>query len=920
MDAVGGFLFWGSVLTLAWVFAGFPVTVGVWGAIRRARPRQAEITPSVSLLIAAHNEERHIERKIRNALALDYRADRLEILVASDGSTDATEEIVRKYEAQGVRLLALPRGGKIAALDALVGEASGGILVFTDANTLFAKGAVRKLVRSFVDTSVGGVSGNQVHRFAGDEDSIGRGESLYWKYDKWLKARESETGSIVSADGAIYAIRKTLYRKPPPHVNDDFVISASVVQQGSRLVFESEAIAWEPPMGQARDEFTRKVRILSRGWWSVLSVRSLLNPFRHGFYSLTLFSHKILRRLTPVMFLGTLTGSLLLAGSSPAFLAVALGHGLLLGLAGLGAAQRNAGIGRTRLLSMPFFFCLANYAALVGLYQVLRGRKVATWQPRGRGGFDEAAAAARRRTRARRRAALTRVAWFVGALVFAFAVAAVQQKLGSLLVPVLGIAAAVAGAGLFLYPRVGAVLFIALAFANVPVLVGRAVGDPWVAGAVASVLVALPAFVQIYVLKRGWILDRPLLLMFAFLGALLLSTLVARDYGIAGAWIGTFVVEGLLMYVLLVNAIRGKGGLRAAVWTLAIVATVLTGLGVYQEIAHDYTNDFGGLAQRKLKRWDPNEVGSTGLIREREKVSAADRIGGPVNDPNHFAQLLIVVLPMSFMLMYSERRRAARLAALVATLVLLGGVMLTYSRGAFLVLVGLIILVTGLGYLRWRQLIVGTVGILLLTAVVAPGYFDRMDTIRRVTQVKSDTDDWQSGDHAVRGRLTEMLAAIHVFIDHPILGVGPGQYTPFYSLEYMNLPGVAFKQLDVERRAHTLYMELAAETGLVGLTAFLAIAGLILLRLWSLRRRWIHERPEYAHLATGIALAILAYLGTGVFLSLAFQRYYWMLIALGGVASQVLAFAEARDVAPSRPAPRVRRPKVEPMGQAGAAL
>ncbi len=447
---------------------------------------------------------------------------------------------------------------------------------------------------------------------------------------------------------------------------------------------------------------------------------------------------------------------------------------------------------------------------------------------------------------------------------------------------------------LVISPRIGVLLFLILAWANVPVLLGRAVGNPWAVGAAASGFVAIPAFVQVFLLRKGWILDRPLLLMLAFLGALLLSSLVARDHAIAFAWVGTYVVEGLLLYILLVNAMRTRSVLRAAVWSLVGVSVVLTGLGVYQEITQDYANDFGGLAQRKLKRWDETKVGETGLIREREKVSAADRIGGPVNDPNHFGQLLVVVLPMAFLLTRSERRRPGRWIAAAATVVLLGGIMLTYSRGTFLVMLGLILLCVPLGYLKWRQLALGAVAVVGATAIVAPGYFERMDTIRGLSRVQSDAAEWQRGDHAVRGRLTEMLAATHVVLDYPIIGVGPGQYTPFYSLDYMSLPGIAFKDIDVERRAHTLYMELAAETGLLGLGVFLLLVGAVLLRLWRLRQRKLATNPEEAHFVTGIGLAIVAYLGTGVFLSLAFQRYFWLLIALAGVATHVLHRPERR--------------------------
>jgi hypothetical protein len=461
----------------------------------------------------------------------------------------------------------------------------------------------------------------------------------------------------------------------------------------------------------------------------------------------------------------------------------------------------------------------------------------------------------------------------------AVAVTGVAAAVNGPVLPIAIIASLAVLGTLILVPRVGILLFLILAWANVPVLLGRHLGNPWAVGAAA---------VQIFLLRRGWIIDRPFLLMLAFLGTVLLSSLVARDPGIAFAWVGTYAVEGLLLYVLLVNAIRNRAALRAAVWALIGVSVVLTGLGVYQEIAQDYTNDFGGLAQRKLSRWDESKVGESGLIRERQKVSAADRIGGPVNDPNHFGQLLVVILPMAFLLTRSEKTRTGRWIAAACTVVLLGGVMLTYSRGTFLVMLGLILLAVPLGYLRWRQLLLGAVAVIAATAIVAPGYFARMDTIRGLSRVQSDAAEWQSGDHAVRGRLTEMLAAAHVVLDYPIIGVGPGQYTPFYSLHYMSLPGVAFKEIDVERRAHTLYAELAAETGLLGLGLFLILVGTVLLRVWRLRQRTMSTRPDVAHLATGIGLAIVAYLGTGVFLSLAFQRYFWLLVALAGAACQVL--------------------------------
>jgi O-antigen ligase len=176
---------------------------------------------------------------------------------------------------------------------------------------------------------------------------------------------------------------------------------------------------------------------------------------------------------------------------------------------------------------------------------------------------------------------------------------------------------------------------------------------------------------------------------------------------------------------------------------------------------------------------------------------------------------------------------------------------------------------------------------LFLTTVAVPGYYARLDTIRGVKGLFSDEAEVQP-DGPTRGRVTEMLAALKVFLDHPILGVGPGQYTPFYSKEYQLDPDIAFRYLPKTRRAHTLYFEMAAETGFLGITTFMAIVLLVMTRLWHMRRRWLYIRPDLAHLATAFLLSLVAYLGTAVFLHFSFQRYYWLLLAVAGAALQVL--------------------------------
>jgi len=241
---------------------------------------------------------------------------------------------------------------------------------------------LQMMVRDFADDAVGGVCGNQIHAKTAVGDSSRQGEQIYWSYDKWLKILESRTGSIVSADGAIYAIRKNLFQAPgSAAVTDDFAISTRVVEQGYRLVYEPEARAFEPPAGQAGKEFGRKVRIINRGLRSVMLRKKLLNPFRYGFYSLTLFSHKISRRLVPVFLLLLFASSLFLVNEHIFYLVALLLQAGFYAWAGVSFLLRNRTIGQQKLFSLPFFFCLANLAALVALYNLIVGKRVTLWSP-----------------------------------------------------------------------------------------------------------------------------------------------------------------------------------------------------------------------------------------------------------------------------------------------------------------------------------------------------------------------------------------------------------------------------------------------------------------------------------------------------------------------------------------------------------
>src|SRR5581483_11281452 len=289
-------LFGGCAAYLAYVYAGFPLLVLLRGRLRRRPFRRDSIEPKVSMVIAAYNEADVVGEKVKSVLSLDYPPERLEVVIASDGSDDGTAEIVRRLGGGRVRLLELDRGGKAAALNAAVDAATGDVLVFTDANSILDGAAVRELVGPLADPSVGGVAGNQVYLSPQAGDSSVVGEQQYWNFDRSLKQAQSDAGSVTGATGALYAIRRSLFRPVRADVNDDLLTSLRVIAQGYRLVFAPRAVAYEHVVESASQTFSRRVRVMARGLRCVVVMRELLDPRRYGFFSIQLLSHKLLLR------------------------------------------------------------------------------------------------------------------------------------------------------------------------------------------------------------------------------------------------------------------------------------------------------------------------------------------------------------------------------------------------------------------------------------------------------------------------------------------------------------------------------------------------------------------------------------------------------------------------------------------------
>jgi len=444
-------------------------------------------------------------------------------------------------------------------------------------------------------------------------------------------------------------------------------------------------------------------------------------------------------------------------------------------------------------------------------------------------------------------------------------------------------------------PDAGTFLFLVIAYTNGIVLIGALVGNVAAVGGAFTTLLAVPVFVHVFVRRQPWLFDYPFLLMLLFGGSALLSTLAAKDPALAFAWLTTFVVEGLALYFLLFNAVRDLPALRRTMWLMAAISAILSTMAIYQELSGDYEQQFGGVMVRNTERGYDEADLDQGLVREREKITIANRAGGPTGGPNRFAQNLLTMLPLALILLWTEKTRKARTWAALLSGLILSGVLLTYSRGGFLTLCGLVALLFAFGYLRLRQLLAGAVLALFLLMVVAPGYIGRIQSMVGLDRFTSEAVvERQSGDGAIAGRLTEMLASLHVFLDHPILGVGPAQYSPFYSVEYMSNPEIQFRHLTSTRRAHILYFELAAETGILGLGLFLTIAGILVRRLWQLRRRLLHRQPELAHYATAFFCSLMMYFGSAVFLHFSYQRYYWITLALAGIAVRLIEEAAPR--------------------------
>jgi glycosyltransferase involved in cell wall biosynthesis len=363
--------FWSAVGALAWTHAGYPVAMGVLARVRpRPVARDDDAAPSVALVVSAHDEEDVIGRRVENLLALDYPPEKLEIVVASDGSTDRTDEIVEDLAAreQRVRLLRCPREGKVAAQHRSVRETESEVLAFTDANTEWKPDALRKLVRNLADDEVGYVAG-QLRLESPDGANL---EGLYWRYEVWVREQESAASSITAGNGAIYAVRREAYVEDDPKFGHDFGFPYLMEQNGLRAVYDREAVAVEKPASEPEDEYGRKVRTIARSWGHIVTGR-MFRPTR-PLYLFELVSHRVLRYSSGLAHVALLLSNVALLGRAPFYRRFLVLQLAALGLAAAGRAR--IGIPGARL---AYYYYVVTKATVAGLVRYLRSGTPQMW-------------------------------------------------------------------------------------------------------------------------------------------------------------------------------------------------------------------------------------------------------------------------------------------------------------------------------------------------------------------------------------------------------------------------------------------------------------------------------------------------------------------------------------------------------------
>jgi len=376
------YLFWLSFTLIIYIYFGYPILIFAISKICAKDIRKSFFEPSVSVLISAYNEESSIGNTIENKLQINYPKGKLEIIVISDGSTDRTDDIVKKYSEGSVRLFRQePRAGKTSALNMGIAHARGEILVFSDANSMYEKDALLYLVENFIDPTVGYVTGKMIYSNP-DGTVTGDGCSAYMKYENFLRHHETRLGSVVGVDGGIDAVRKSIYRPMLADQLPDFILPLMVIEQGYRVVYEPRALLKEDALKSLAEEYKMRVRVSLRALWALYDMRHLLNPLKYGLFSWQIFSHKILRYMVFALLISVYISNAFLWNKSISYKSLFLAQNMFYLIAYVGMFQKKGNGVWAKVTFVPYYFTLLNLAAGLAFWKFLKREKQVVWTPR----------------------------------------------------------------------------------------------------------------------------------------------------------------------------------------------------------------------------------------------------------------------------------------------------------------------------------------------------------------------------------------------------------------------------------------------------------------------------------------------------------------------------------------------------------
>lgn len=450
-----------------------------------------------------------------------------------------------------------------------------------------------------------------------------------------------------------------------------------------------------------------------------------------------------------------------------------------------------------------------------------------------------------------------------------------------------GVLALLGAVAVAIRPEVAVLIVVGLIYSNAPVVLVTYQSLPVAVAASVPMILVVPAAYDILVRRAPIVLTPAMPWIAVFLVVQIVATITAADPLDAADSLGTFLGEGIGLYILVTNSIRSTALLRLVIWVLLLVGAALGALSLYQQVTETYGNAYFGFAQ--------TEAAETGVTE-----TGLARLAGPIGEKNRYAQIMLMLVPLGVMQFTAERRRLLRIAAVGCAALAAIATALTFSRGAALAAGMILVAMVALRYVRPVHLVAAAL-LVAVVVVAVPQYAGRLASLADISQLLSDEPAASGTDNSLLSRATENLTALRVFADHPVVGVGPGQF-PNYYREYADDIGVSVRAAD--RQAHNLYLGIAAETGVIGIAVFLAAVAVTLIQLGRARARAVAAaRPELAAMAAAFMLALVGYLASGMFLHLSYARYFWLMLALAGAAAIViLREVSAAPAVPAAPA------------------